>query len=142
MPRLYASIVLAATLCCFAGPLAAQQQTTSSKTRPGDNANAVGTVLGERPGKVLAMEKVKGVVKSVDLDERVVTITLDGKSAPLQLAFAQPAGREQIKVSKKAARTIGKAKMTLEEVKTGSRVEAQYYIALGQMLELTIESGG
>ena len=142
MPRPYAPIVLLAALCCGAGTSAAQQQTTSSKTRPGDNANAVGTVLGDRPGKVLAMEKVKGTVKSVDLDERTVTIGLDGKSEPLRLAFAQPSGREQIKVSKKAARTIGKAKLTLEEVKTGSRVEAQYYVALGQMLELTVESGG
>jgi hypothetical protein len=130
-------ILTAAVL--LAGLAAAQQQTTSSKTRPNDNANATGTVLGERPEAVLDIEKLKGVVKSIDLKARTVTIDPEGRGEPLQLTFAQPSGREQIKASKKAMKALGKKKLLLEEVKVGAKVETRYYTTLGQMMELIIE---
>jgi hypothetical protein len=129
---------LAAT-ALLAGLAAAQQQTTSSKTRPNDNANAQGTELGVKPEAVLKIEKLKGVVSSIDLKARTVTIDPDGKDKPLELAFSQPAGREQIKTSKKAMKALGKKKLLLEELKVGAKVELRYYTTLGQMMELIVD---
>lgn len=116
----------------------AQDQTTSSKIRPSDNTNAQGNVLGEKPGAVLRIEKLKGKVESVDLESRTVTVTGKKKGRELTLAFAQPTGREQIKVGKKAAERLGKKRIKLEELQTGSEVEFQYYPNLGQFLELIV----
>ena len=127
-------------LLLFAALLApAQQQTTSSKTRPNDNANAQGTELGVKPEAVLKIEKLEGVIRSIDLKTRTVTVDPSGKDEPLQLTFAQPTGREQIKTSKKVMKEMGKKKLLLEEVKVGAKVELRYYITLGQMMELIIE---
>jgi hypothetical protein len=117
----------------------AQQQTTSSKTRPNDNANAQGTELGIKPEAVLKIEKLEGVIRSIDLKARTVTVDPSGKDEPLQLTFSQPAGREQIKTSKKVMKEMGKKKLLLEEVKVGAKVELRYYTTLGQMMELIIE---
>ena len=58
----------------------------------------------------------------------------------LTLSFSQPAGREQIKTSKKAAKALGKKKLSLEELSEGAKVEVQYYPALGQVMELVVDS--
>lgn len=123
----------------LSGLLAAQQQTTSSKTRPNDNANALGTELGVKPEAVLKIQKLKGVIQNINLETRTVTIDPDGKSKSLELAFAQPTGREQIKTSKKAMKALGKKKLLLEELKVGAKVELRYYTTLGQMMELIVD---
>ena len=125
-------------LLAFSALGAAQQQNQSSKIRPGHNANGQGNVLGSRPDQVLRVTKARGVISSVDLEKRTVTITLKGREA-MELGFSQPAGREQIKTSKKAARSLGKRKLALEEVTVGSRVQLEYYAVLSQMLELLVE---
>jgi hypothetical protein len=126
----------------LAGSLALAQKNSSSKTRPGDSSNAVGNELGERPEAVLRIVKAKGKVSEVDLKERTVTIATDKKEDKedgLTLAFAQPEGREQIKVSKKAEKVLGKKRLKLEELKVGSEVSLQYYPVLGQLMELTVD---
>jgi len=119
-----------------------QGQTTSSKTRPENNQNAQGTVLGSKPDAVLKVLKAKGVIRSIDLNARTVVIDSGGKTGELKLGFAQPEGREQIKASKKLAKSSGRPKLSLEELKPGSRVQFQYYAALSQMLELTVDRFG
>ena len=136
MYRLILALAIAAALA------PAQQQTTSSKTRPNDNANALGTELGVKPEAVLKIEKIKGVIRNIDLKTRTVTVDPDGKEQALQLTFAQPEGREQIKTSKKAMKALGKKKLLLEEVKVGAKVELRYYITLGQMMELIVGEQG
>ena len=121
-------------------PLVAQDQTTSSKTRPGDNTNAQGNVLGVRPEGVLDVVKVKGVISGVDTRTRTVSITPHKQERALTLTFSQPAGREQIKTSKKAAKALGKKKLSLEELSEGAKVEVQYYPALGQVMELIVDA--
>ena len=133
------SLRLFAVAAVLAGLVAAQQQTTSSKTRPNDNANAQGPELGEKPEAVLKIEKLNGVVRKVDLQARTVTIDPEGKEESLELTFAQPPGREQIKASKKAMKTLGKKKLSLEEVKVGAKVELRYYTSLDQMMELIVD---
>ena len=133
------SIALRAlALTVSTGAAWAQGQNTSSKTRPESNENAQGNVLGQKPDKVLHIEKVKGVIKSVDLQRRLITV--DHKGQALELAFAQPNGREQIKTSKKIFKETGDKKLNLEDLKPGAKVQLQYYTALGQMLELVVES--
>lgn len=126
----------------LAGLAVSQQQTTSSKTRPNDNANAQGNEIGVKPEAVLKIEKVKGVVRNINLETRTVTIDPDGKGQSLELTFAQPTGREQIKTSKKAMKALGKKKLLLEEVKVGAKVELRYYTTLGQMMELIVDHQG
>ncbi|MBI1356715.1 MAG: hypothetical protein GC160_20435 [Acidobacteria bacterium] len=120
------------------GPLRAQQPNASSKTRPNDNANGVGNELGSMPDKVLKTIKENGVIKNVDLAARTVTIG-EKKGGDLELSFSQPNGREQIKTSKKYAKSTGKKKLLLEEVKVGSKVQFEYYALLGQLMVLTVE---
>ncbi len=133
---------LLALSAALAGLAVAQQQTTSSKTRPEHNANAQGNVLGVKPDAVLKIQKLKGVIANIDLQARTVTIDPAGKGESLQLTFAQPAGREQIKTSKKAMKALGKKKLLLEEVKVGAKVELRYYTSLGQMMELIVDQQG
>ncbi len=92
-----------------------------------------------RPESVLKVLKVKGTLERIDLEKRTVTILAGKRDAGLELGFPQPAGREQIKVSKKAAKILGAKKLRLEELKAGSKVRLQYYPALGQLMELIIE---
>ena len=138
MRRIAIGIVLAAVL---AAPLALAQKNASSKTRPGDHSNAVGNELGETPEAVLRIVKVKGKLSAIDLKARTVTIEADKKGAEdgLELTFSQPTGREQIKVSKKAEKVLGKKRLKLEELKVGSEVSLQYYPVLGQLMELVVE---
>ena len=118
-----------------------QGQTVSSKTRPENNQNAQGNVLGTKPDEVLRIVKLKGVVRKVNLETRSVVVD-GGKSGEVELTFAQPNGREQIKTSKKIFKATGSKKLNLEELKPGSKVQLQYYSTLGQMLELIVESMG
>lgn len=129
-------------LFILAALLPAQQQNASSKTRPGDNSNAQGNVLGIKPEAVLDVVKLKGVLSKIDLAKRTITVSTGKEEDPLELAFPQPAGREQIKVSKKVAREIGKKKLRLEELEVGSKINVQYYSALGQVMELVVEETG
>ena len=96
-------------------------------------------MLGSKPGKVLKTVKESGVVKQVDLAARTVTIADKSFDADLVLGFSQPAGREQIKTSKKYAKATGKKKLELEDLKIGSKVQLEYYAALGQLMDLTVE---
>lgn len=119
-----------------------QGQTASSKTRPENNQNAQGTILGSKPDAVLKVLKAKGTVRSIDLNARTVVIDSGKKTGQLTLGFAQPEGREQIKASKKLAKSSGRPKLSLEELKPGASVEIQYYSALSQMLEMTVARTG
>jgi hypothetical protein len=142
MQRTSIGIVLAVLL---AAPLAlaqkSSQTSSSSKIRPGDHSNAVGNELGEKPEAVLRIVKVKGKLSAIDLNDRTITIATDKKDSEdgLKLAFSQPNGREQIKVSKKAEKILGKKRLKLEELKVGSEVSLAYYPALGQLMELTVD---
>jgi hypothetical protein len=92
------------------------------------------------PESVLKVVKVKGAVERVDLAKRTVTIVPEKKNAEaLELSFPQPSGREQIKVSNKAEKILGKKKLDLEELKAGSKVVLEYYPALQQVMSLTVE---
>ncbi|MEX2302008.1 MAG: hypothetical protein WD733_13790 [Bryobacterales bacterium] len=124
----------------LAGSLALAQN-SSSKTRPGDSSNAIGKEQGEKPEAVLRIVKVKGKISAVDLEERTITVDpgKKDKEDDLKLNFAQPTGREQIKVSKKAEKVLGKKRLKLEELKVGSEVSLEYYPLLGQLMELTVE---
>ena len=75
------------------------------------------------------------------------TVTISSKKfdEPVDLTFPQPRGREQVKVSKKVSKQLGKSKLTLEELeelKKGAKVSLQYYPMLGQVMELVIEEPG
>lgn len=120
------------------GITVAQQKTVSSSTRPGVNDNASGALEGTRPEAVLKIVKAKGTVTGVNLQARTVSLELS-KSRPIELAFSQPPGREQVKTGKKAARRLGKTRIRLEELETGSRVRVQYYPLLAQLLEVVVE---
>ena len=61
------------------------------------------------------------------------------KSGPIELAFSQPAGREQLKTGKKAARRLGRNRIALEELQAGSKVRVQYYPLLSQLLEVVVD---
>ena len=63
-----------------------------------------------KPESVLQVLKVKGTVQGIDLKKRTVTVLPRKSKAGLELGFPQPAGREQIKVSKKAAKILGTKK--------------------------------
>lgn len=121
-------------LCVVAG----QQKTISSSTRPGVNDNASGSLEGTRPEAVLEIVKAKGTVTSVDLTKRTVLFALN-KTGTVELGFSQPAGREQLKAGKKAAKRVGKNRIRLEELQEGSKVRVQYYPLLSQVLEVVLD---
>ena len=125
-------------LALAAGGALAQQKTVSSSTRPGVNDNASGALEGTRPEKVLAIVKSRGTVTSVDLTKRTVLFDL-AKKGPIELAFSQPAGREQLKTGKKAAKRLGKTRIVLEELPAGAKVRVQYYPLLSQLLEVVVD---
>jgi len=119
---------------------AQQSSDQSSKIRPSSTTNGgQGNILGTKPAKVLRLVKLNGVISKIDLLNRTVTVSAKGKADPLELAFSQPAGREQIKTAKKAAKALGKRKLSLEELTIGSKVQCEYYTTLGQMLEMLVE---
>ena len=125
------------------GPVVLSAQKTST-TATGDKIRTTERYTGEhapinRPTSVLKVVKVKGVLDKVDLEKRTVTIVPLKKKDALELTFPQPSGREQIKASKKAAKLLGRKKLALEELKTGSKVQLQYYPLLDQVMELIID---
>jgi hypothetical protein len=93
--------------------------------------------LGQIPTGVLKVEKLKGVVKSVDLEKRSVTVGHAGNSSTFE--FPTAAGREKISISGKVARASGKRAFRLEDLKPGSEVRVQYYPALGTIMEIVVE---
>ena len=125
------------------GPAVLSAQKTST-TATGDKIRTTERYTGEhapinRPTSVLKVIKVKGILDKIDLEKRTVTIVPLKKKDGLELTFPQPSGREQIKASKKAAKVLGRKKLSLEELKTGSKVQLQYYPLLGQVMELIID---
>ena len=132
IPRFALALLVAACLA------PAQQKTVSSSTRPGVNDNASGALEGTRPESVLKVVKDKGTVTSVDLDSRRLVLKLN-KAPSIDLAFSQPAGREQIKMGKKATRRLGANRLRLEELKAGAKVRVQYYPLLAQLLEVVVD---
>jgi hypothetical protein len=126
-------LILSSTL------LLAQDASESARIRPGESGDGKGTVLGEIPTNVLEVEKTSGTVSNVDLKARTISIQTKKGSPDLVLAFSQPEGREQIKISKKAEKRLGKKRVQLDEVKAGAEVQVRYYPALGQIMELTVD---
>ena len=125
------------------GPVVLSAQKTST-TATGDKIRTTERYTGEhapinRPTPVLKVVKVKGILDKIDLEKRTVTIVPLKKKDALELTFPQPSGREQIKASKKAAKLLGRKKLALEELKTGSKVQLQYYPLLDQVMELIID---
>ena len=116
----------------------AQQKTVSSSTRPGVNDNADGALEGTRPDSVLKVVKARGTIQSINLQKRTILYSLQ-KIGPLELAFSQPLGREQIKTSKKSFKRTGKNRLRLEELKAGDKVHLQYYPVLAQVLEIQLD---
>ncbi len=133
------SVTIALIMAVFGVAGEAQQTDQSSKIRSEGQHSAGGAVLGTKPDKVLKIVKVRGVISKIDLLNRTVTFSSKGQEDPLELAFSQPAGREQIKTVKKAAKSLGKRKLSLEELTVGSKVQIEYYTTLGQMLEMLVE---
>jgi hypothetical protein len=134
-------LVNAAVLLFLATGLPLTAQTSSE---PAMDKTRVGGRPGEapinNPGSVLEIIKLKGTLEKIDLQARTVTISPEKKeAADLLLTFPQPKGREQVRVSKKAEKQLGKKKLDLEELKTGSKVTLEYYPALQQVMSLTIE---
>ena len=130
-------------LLLLTGPVMLSAQKTST-TATGDKIRTTERYTGEhapinRPISVLKVVKVKGILDKIDLEKRTVTIVPLKKKDALELTFPQPSGREQIKASKKAAKLLGRKKLALEELKTGSKVQLQYYPLLDQVMELIID---
>ncbi len=125
-------------LALFVCGAVAQQRTVSSSTRPGVNDNADGALEGTRPEKVLKVVKAKGTVTAIDLQKRTLNLTL-AKTGAVELAFAQPLGREHVKAGKRAAKRIGKSRLSLEEVPVGAKVRVQYYPLISQLMEVVLD---
>ena len=62
-----------------------------------------------------------------------------GKGGPMELAFSQPTGREQIKYAKKTSKRLGVNRLRLEDLREGSKVRVQYYPLLSQLLEIVVD---
>jgi hypothetical protein len=114
-------------------------QDESAKIRPGESGDTQAKVLGEIPTGVLEVQKLSGTVGKIDLEARTVSIHTKKSPPDLVLTFSQPEGREQIKMSKKGEKKLGKKRLRLDELVTGSEVEIRYYPLLGQIMELTVD---
>ena len=136
-------VSLIGSLLLIGSVLLSAQKTSTTAT--GDKVRTTERYTGEhqtqinKPTSVLKVVKVKGILDKIDLNKRTVTIIPDKKKDGVELTFSQPSGREQIKASKKAAKLLGRKKLTLEELRTGSKVQLQYYPLLGQVMELIID---
>lgn len=131
--------VLAGVFALLAIPAAAQND-TGSKTRAGDPNGTRGNELGLKPDSVLDIIKLKSAyVMDVDLQKRTVTVSAKREEKGIELAFPQPNGLEQIKLSKKAQKRLGVQKIRLEQLKVGTQVRVQYYPVLEQFLELLVQ---
>ena len=127
-------LATAASLSLFA------QRTSSEKNHETDTVSRGPAAPLNRQGSVLDIVKLKGSIGKVDLERRTITIvSKKNKGGDVELSFSQPAGREQIDVSKKAAKLLGKKNMELEELKPGSAVKLRYYSSLMQVMDLTVE---
>ena len=139
----FGMVALLGSLLLIGSVLLSAQKTSTTAT--GDKVRTTERYTGEhktpinKPTSVLKIVKVKGVLDKIDLKKRTVTIVPLKQKDGLELTFPQPSGREQIKASKKAAKLLGRKKLTLEELKTGSKVQLQYYPLLGQVMELIID---
>ncbi len=139
----FSMVSLLGSLLLIGSALLLAQKTSTTPT--GDKVRTTERYTGEhktpinKPTSVLKIVKVKGVLDKIDLKKRTVTIIPQKQKDGLELTFPQPSGREQIKASKKAAKLLGRKKLTLEELKTGSKVQLQYYPLLGQVMELIID---
>ncbi len=139
----FGMVALLGSLLLIGSVLLSAQKTSTTAT--GDKVRTTERYTGEhktpinKPTSVLKIVKVKGVLDKIDLKKRTVTIVPLKQKDGLELTFPQPSGREQIKASKKAAKLLGRKKLTLEELKTGSKVKLQYYPLLGQVMELIID---
>ena len=139
----FGMVALLGSLLLIGSVLLSAQKTSTTAT--GDKVRTTERYTGEhktpinKPTSVLKIVKVKGVLDKIDLKKRTVMIVPLKQKDGLELTFPQPSGREQIKASKKAAKLLGRKKLTLEELKTGSKVKLQYYPLLGQVMELIID---
>jgi hypothetical protein len=120
--------------------LPAQDNSESARIRPGENSDSQAKVLGEIPTGVLEIEKLSGTISKVDLAARTISVQTKKDAPELVLTFSQPEGREQIKLSKKAEKKLGKKRLRLDEVAMGSEVQIRYYPMLGQIMELTVDA--
>jgi len=132
------TIALVLPLLVFLCPALSAQKSTSAKTRSSQDRPDADAPLN-KPESVLAIEKFKGKVEGVDLDKRTITFFDEKHEKKIELGFPQPAGREQIKVSKKFTKRTGKKKLRLEEVEESAKVKVQYYPMLGQVMEVIVE---
>ena len=134
--------VLIALALAAALPVAGQFTSTTSsgaKTRAEPYLDDKGAPL-DQPDKPLRIVKLKGVIEKVDLKKRTVTIAgTKKKQGSIELSFPQPNGLEQVKASKKTFKMLGKKRLALEDLKTGSKVRLQYYPLLEQVAELIVE---
>lgn len=119
--------------------LLSQDESQSAKIRPGESGDTQAKVLGEIPTSVLDVEKLSGTISKIDLAARTISVQTKKGAPDLVLTFSQPEGREQIKLSKKAEKKLGKKRLRLDEVTMGSEAQIRYYPALGQIMELTVD---
>ena len=132
-------LLLVCMVVVAVSPVAAQRPSSEKNLENSGVSRGPAAPLN-RQDAVLTVVKVKGSIGDVDLEKRSVTIVPDGKKAgKVELTFPQPSGREQIKVSKKAAKRLGKKDIELEELKPGTSVKLQYYPSLQQVMELIVE---
>ncbi len=139
--RTFKNAIVATCLLATAAslPLFAQR-TSSEKNHETDTVSRGPAAPLNRQGSVLDIVKLKGSIGKVDLEQRTITIvSKKNKGGDIELSFSQPAGREQIDVSKKAAKLLGKKNLELEELKPGSTVKLRYYSSLMQVMELIVE---
>ena len=114
-------------------------QDESAKIRPGASGDTQAKVEGDIPIGVLEIEKLSGTISKIDLTARTISIHTKKSSTDVVLTFSQPEGREQIKMSKKAEKKLGKKRLRLDELEMGSAVQVRYYPVLAQIMELTVE---
>lgn len=131
--RLALLLLLSSTL------LLSQDESQSAKIRPGESGDTQAKVLGQIPTGVLEIEKLSGTISKIDLTARTISVQTKKGAPDLVLTFSQPEGREQIKLSKKAEKKLGKKRLRLDEVALGSEAQIRYYPMLGQIMELTVD---
>ena len=130
---------LAVALVLAVSPATAQVL-SSEKNHETDKVGRGPAAPLSRERSVLKIIKLKGSITKVDLERRTITVASKKKKEPdIELSFSQPAGKEQIDISKKAAKRLGSKNLELEEVKPGSTVQVSYYNSLMQVMDLVVE---
>lgn len=159
-PHRWARLAFCGLLACLVLP--AQEPTAGEKTRPSGkiqdyNSPGAGNTYNPRGDYISKPQRADAVVTAVDLEKRSITV-LPAKRGhkfkvaevgakgrewhkvdKMELTFMVPSGREQVKVSKKAAKTLGKKTLTLEELQVGSKTKVEYYPVLRQIVQITVE---